>query len=41
MKAVLISIISALGAALAATATAGCLVVFIDEPTMPKALLEK
>lgn len=41
MKAVLISIISALGAAVAATATSGCLVVFIDEPTMPKAMLEK
>ncbi len=41
MKAVLISIISALGAALAATATTGCLFVFIDEPTMPKAMLEK
>lgn len=41
MKAVLISIISALGAALAATATAGCLVIWVDEPTMPKAMLEK
>lgn len=41
MKAVLISIVSALGAAVAATATTGCFVVFIDEPTMPKAMLEK
>lgn len=41
MKAVLISIISALGAALAATATTGCLVIWVDEPTMPKAMLEK
>lgn len=41
MKAVLISIISMLGAAVAATATSGCLVVWIDEPKMPKALLEK
>lgn len=41
MKAVLISIISALGAALAATATLGCLIVWFDEPTMPKAMLEK
>ena len=41
MKAVLISIISALGAAVAATATSGCLIVFVDEPTMPKAMIEK
>lgn len=41
MKAVLISIVSALGAAVAATATSGCLVVWIDEPTMPKCMLEK
>ncbi len=41
MKAVLISIISALGAALAATATSACLMFWIDEPTMPKAMLEK
>lgn len=41
MKAVLISIVSALGAAVAATATSGCLIVFVDEPTMPKAMIEK
>ena len=41
MKAVLISIVSALGAAVAATATSGCLVIFVDEPKMPKTLLEK
>ena len=41
MKAVLISIVSALGAAVAATATSGCLVVFIDEPKMPKSMIEK
>lgn len=41
MKAVLISIISALGAALAATATSGCIFAWIDEPSMPKAMLEK
>lgn len=41
MKAVLISIISALGSALAATATVGCALIFIEEPTMPKAMLEK
>lgn len=41
MKAVLISIVSALGAAVAATATSGCAFVFVDEPTIPKSLLEK
>ena len=41
MKAVLISIVSALGAAVAATATSGCLLVFIDEPEMPKSMIEK
>lgn len=28
-----------LGALVAATATAGCMIVFIDEPTMPESLL--
>lgn len=41
MKALLISAISAIGALLAATATTGCAVVWIDEPTMPKSMLEK
>ena len=41
MKAVLISIVSALGAAVAATATSGCLLLFIDEPNMPKSMLQK
>lgn len=41
MKSVLVSIIAALGAAVAATATSGCLVVWFDEPTMPKSMLEK
>ncbi len=41
MKAVLISIVTALGALVAATATSGCFVVWIDEPTMPKSMLEK
>lgn len=40
MKAVLISIVSALGAAVAATATSGCVIVWIDEPKMPKSMLE-
>ena len=38
---VLVSTLSALGSALAATATSGCAVVFFDEPTMPKSMLEK
>lgn len=41
MKAWLISVVAAIGAAVAATATSGCFVVFIDEPVMPKAMLEK
>ena len=41
MKAVLISIISALGAAVAATATSGCLLWWLDEPKMPKTMLNK
>jgi hypothetical protein len=41
MKAMLISLISALGAALASAASVGCLTLWIDEPTMPKSMLEK
>ena len=41
MKAMLISIVSALGALVAASATSGCLIIWVDEPTMPKAMLEK
>lgn len=41
MKAVLISIVSALGAAVAATATSGCAIIFLDEPQMPKTIIEK
>ena len=41
MKAVLLSVISALGALVAATATSGCIFAWIDEPTMPKSMLVK
>lgn len=41
MKAVLVSIVSALGALVAATATQGCIAVWVDEPVMPKSMLEK
>lgn len=41
MKAVLVSVVSALGALVAATATSGCIFTWIDEPTMPKSMLEK
>lgn len=41
MKALFVSIISALGALVAATATQGCIYVWIDEPVMPKSMLEK
>ena len=40
MKAV-ISVLTALGAAVAATASAGCVFVFIDEPKMPKSMIER
>lgn len=41
MKAMLVSIITALGAAVAATATSGCVLIFIDEPKMPTSMLER
>lgn len=41
MKSIVISIVSAIGALVAASATAGCLVVFIDEPSMPKTMIER
>ena len=41
MKALLISIVSALGALFAASATTGCIMIWIDEPEMPKAMIEK
>lgn len=41
MKAMLISAITALGALVAATATSGCLIVWLDEPTMPKSMIER
>lgn len=41
MKALLISAIAAVGAALATVGTAGCFLVFVDEPSMPKCLIEK
>ena len=41
MKAILVSIVSALGALVAASATTGCLFVWVDEPSMPKSMIEK
>lgn len=41
MKAILVSIVSALGALVAASATTGCLFVWIDEPSMPKSMIER
>lgn len=41
MKALFVSVAAAVGAALAAIGTAGCAIVWIDEPKMPKCLLEK
>ena len=39
MKAAVISVLTALGAAVAASA--GCIVVWVDEPSMPKAMIER
>ncbi len=41
MKAAVISVLTALGAAIAATASVGCAIIFIDEPSMPRAMIEK
>ena len=41
MKAAVISVLTALGVAVAATASAGCIVVWVDEPSMPKAMIER
>ncbi len=41
MKAAVISVLTALGAAIAATASAGCVLIFIDEPSMPKTMIER
>ncbi|MEG2351412.1 MAG: hypothetical protein RSA10_03945 [Bacilli bacterium] len=41
MKNIIISIISMLGAAIAATSTMGCVCVWIDEPVTPSSLIEK
>lgn len=41
MKAVLVSIVSALGALVAASATTGCVLIWVDEPTMPKSMIER
>ena len=41
MKALFVSIVTALGALVAATATQGCLWIYVDEPTLPKSMLEK
>ena len=37
----MITLISALGALVANVATNGCLIVWFDEPKMPKSMLEK
>lgn len=41
MKALLISVVSALGAMFAAAATSGCAIIYVDEPVMPKSMLER
>lgn len=41
MKSIFVSIVAALGALVAASASAGCLLVWVDEPTMPKSMIER
>ena len=41
MKAMIVSLIAALGAVVAATSTAGCAIIFVDEPEMPKSMIER
>ena len=41
MKTLLVSIVSALGALFAASATTGCILVWIDEPTMLKSMIQR
>ena len=41
MKALFISAISAIGALVAATSTRGWIAIFIDEPEMPKSMIER
>lgn len=41
MKALFVSALSAIGALVAASATSGCILVWVDEPTMPKSMIEK
>ena len=41
MKTFLVAAAAVIGAALANIGTAGCVVVWIDEPKMPKCLIEK
>ena len=41
MKALLVSTIAAVGALFATIGTSACPVVWIDEPKMPKCLIEK
>lgn len=41
MKSLIISMVSALGALVAATATTGCYIIWLDEPEAPKSLIEK
>lgn len=41
MKTLFVSAAALIGAALATIGTAGCIMVWIDEPKMPKCLIEK
>lgn len=41
MKALFVSAIAAIGGLVAATATSGCFYVWLDEPQMPKSMIER
>ena len=41
MKTIVVSVVAALGALLASASTAGCAFCFVDEPKMPKSMIER
>lgn len=41
MRSTIASILKVIGATIAASATVGCVLLFWDEPAMPKSMLEK
>ena len=37
----LVSVVASIGSFVASVATSGCIIAFIDEPTMPKSMIER